>query len=78
MVMGVADPGAMNAVYGPYSNALRSPLSRQEADGTVVQMQRVLEFLIKSIQNSAASMEVASEPVHDREDLGDDQVVLLL
>lgn len=36
MVMGVADPGAMNAVYGPYSNALRSPLPRQEADGTVV------------------------------------------
>lgn len=51
MVMGVADPGAMNAVYGSYSNALRSLLSRQEADGTVLQMQRVLEFLIKSIQN---------------------------
>lgn len=51
MVMGVADPGAMNAVYGPYSNPLRSPLSRQEADGTVVQMQRVLEFLIKIIQD---------------------------
>lgn len=31
----VPDPGAMNAVYGPYSNALRSPLPRQEADGTV-------------------------------------------